>query len=863
MEKLRIANGIWWVEIPEADLRILCGCPADAVKHLMKRGLIQERQRGGVTFETGPNAILLSDTSSQKGSFANLSEFPVLQMLYRQGMMIPNHPNNTGRRPMLIGLEDQVRSQSQYIFRGNYGLASEEELTAAGVEPPAAREMMRMKRWFAFGKIRPTEDLLDMRVVSGSAIELAPGVYVHRRGLNRYEFLSGGQSIEVDLNLGPAERYEPPYELGSRIIRREYFSVISVGEGDGWNVARPCMGSIVCFQGRLYLIDAGPNILYSLASLGISVNEIEGIFHTHCHDDHFAGLTSLVRSDRRLRSYAAPWVRASIQKKLSALMGIDARRFSRLFDVHDLVSGEWNPVDGMEVRPVESPHPVETTILTFRAFWEGGYKTYAHLADLASIAVLDQMTTADAHQDGISPQARDAFVREMLTPADLKKVDAGGGIIHGKAGDFAEDASGKIIFSHLGPPLTDVETEMGSLASFGQSEVLIPVRQEAYLTRTAYRYLRSYFPGVSGPELESLTNGELVQFNAGSIMIKKGEPTASIYLILSGAVEVPARKEGFRNRLSAGALAGEISGYLGEASQRTFRADSAVTALQIPCETYRTFVHRNWLEETVRRVHGNRRILFNSRLLGDMTAFNAQSAIALVMEKRTAAKGAIIPHSGAAEVLLLSEGEVCLASGGLILETLSPGDFWGEAQALGGTPLCEARAVTNATYFAIPAASMEDLPSVQWNLLESYDRRMKKLRTTFRFEWKDFYKVGVSEIDDQHHRLFALMGELSDCVEMEDPAGACAGKSADLLAYARTHFTNEERMLAARGYPRLEEQHREHSMLLAELEQLIQSSGMPQTRERSPGEFFKDWLISHTLLEDRRFSSFMHDKQVG
>ena len=31
-------HGVWWVEIAAANLRILCGCPADAVKHLMKRG---------------------------------------------------------------------------------------------------------------------------------------------------------------------------------------------------------------------------------------------------------------------------------------------------------------------------------------------------------------------------------------------------------------------------------------------------------------------------------------------------------------------------------------------------------------------------------------------------------------------------------------------------------------------------------------------------------------------------------------------------------------------------------------------------------------------------------------------------------
>jgi hemerythrin len=41
------------------------------------------------------------------------------------------------------------------------------------------------------------------------------------------------------------------------------------------------MGSIVLFQGRVYLIDAGPNIDHALTALGIGVNEIDGIFHTH------------------------------------------------------------------------------------------------------------------------------------------------------------------------------------------------------------------------------------------------------------------------------------------------------------------------------------------------------------------------------------------------------------------------------------------------------------------------------------------------------------------------------------------------------------------------------------------------------
>ena len=92
----RVTTGVYWIQVPEAGLYILCGSPPDVVKHLMLKGYIAEERRDGVDCETGPNVILLSDILVQNGSFANLAEFPVLQMLYRQGLILPGHPNNTG-----------------------------------------------------------------------------------------------------------------------------------------------------------------------------------------------------------------------------------------------------------------------------------------------------------------------------------------------------------------------------------------------------------------------------------------------------------------------------------------------------------------------------------------------------------------------------------------------------------------------------------------------------------------------------------------------------------------------------------------------------------------------------------------------
>ena len=151
IRQITVTPGVEWVEVEQADLRILCGCPADIVKHLMRRGLIVQTVAGDRPCETGPNAILISDVMLQGGAFANLAEFPVLQMLYRQGLILPNHPNNTGQKPLLIGIPPQVEAQLSYIHRGNYGLTSKDELMAAGLREEAAEEMMRIKLHFAFG----------------------------------------------------------------------------------------------------------------------------------------------------------------------------------------------------------------------------------------------------------------------------------------------------------------------------------------------------------------------------------------------------------------------------------------------------------------------------------------------------------------------------------------------------------------------------------------------------------------------------------------------------------------------------------------------------------------------------------------
>jgi hemerythrin len=438
----KVTTGVFWVQVPEAGLSILCGSPEDVVKHLMLRGYIAEETRPGAPCETGPNVILLSDLMLQNGRFANMAEFPVLQMLYRQGMILPNHPNNTGRKPIIVGSRQQVDAQLRYIYRGNYGLATEEELCAAGLSKEEAQRHIALKLGFAFGNIRPSEELLDCRIVEGDKpVEISDGVTIRRLALNRFEFAYQGRTSQVDLNLAPGESYEAPYTLGQHRIEPQYFGIVHSGEGDGWDVRRQSMGSVVMYQGRYYLMDAGPNILDTLKSLGIDVVEIDGIFQTHAHDDHFAGLTALLASGRRVKYYTTPLVRHSVMRKLSALLSIDEALFGELFDVRDLELDKWNDCDGMEVMPMPSPHPVENCIFLMRVRDDEAYKTYAHWADIVSLDILRRMLTKSPAREVLGADYLEKVRAIYLKPATVKKIDAGGGMIHGEPLDFAEDTA--------------------------------------------------------------------------------------------------------------------------------------------------------------------------------------------------------------------------------------------------------------------------------------------------------------------------------------------------------------------------------------------------------------------------------------
>lgn len=725
IEKILITDGIYLISIPKIDLQILCGSPADIVKHLAQKGFIISIEKNGVAYQTGPNAILLSDINVQNGSISNLCEFPILQMLYKQGMLIPNHPNNNGTKPILIGSKQQVESQIQYIYRGNYGLVSEEEIQETGISKDKAKEMMRMKLKFAFGQIKDTHELIQSVIVEDNkTAKIKDGATIKREALNEFTISYKDESVKINLTLKENQTYSSPYNLGFYDIHREYFAIIHSGQGDGWDIHRPSMSSILMYQGKIYLIDAGPNIQNILQSLGIGLNEICGIFHTHTHDDHFAGITSLLQTDHNIKYYATPLVRATVAKKLSALLGIDEEQFENYFDVHDLEFDKWNDIEGLEVKPIFSPHPIETNLFIFRTIWNEGYQTYAHFADIASFSVLEDMVTEDKNAFGISKEFFEQTKKEYLQKVLLKKIDIGGGMIHGDAKDFVKDESSKIVLAHTSSSkLTQTQKSIGSGAPFGAVDILIPDRQDV-LRRNVYYHLMSHFPSLLKDQTKILMNCEIKTFNPESILLREYKPNDAVYLILTGNVEMIEFETSESKMIPAGAFIGDINVLLNIPLHKTYRAISYVKALEIPTKLFTSFIEKNNLHEVIGERITKFEILNDFKLFSDFLSFPIQNKIAKSLQFCHYEQGdKIIKEDDEVFLYLIITGTVQRIKGDTKLNIIKRNDFFGEEQMMPNKKgSFQYIAIQPVTLYKVPHATIEHIPIISWKLFEAYQK---------------------------------------------------------------------------------------------------------------------------------------------
>ena len=84
-----------------------------------------------------------------------------------------------------------------------------------------------------------------------------------------------------------------------------------------------------------------------------------------------------------------------------------------------------------------------------------------------------------------------------------------------------------------------------------------------------------------------------------------------------------------------------------------------------------------------------------------------------------------------------------------------------------------------------------------------------------------------------------------------------------LVNYTLTHFSSEEKLMTAHGYPEFAHHKAEHAALIKKVQELgkkLQEGQISLTIEMS--DFLSDWVKNHILKEDKAYIPFFKSKNV-
>ncbi|MCD6292327.1 MAG: bacteriohemerythrin [Deltaproteobacteria bacterium] len=129
--------------------------------------------------------------------------------------------------------------------------------------------------------------------------------------------------------------------------------------------------------------------------------------------------------------------------------------------------------------------------------------------------------------------------------------------------------------------------------------------------------------------------------------------------------------------------------------------------------------------------------------------------------------------------------------------------------------------------------------------------------------WSDSLKNGVSEFDNQHHRLVDLINELYKAMKTGRGNEVIVKVLDELVDYTGTHFAAEERLMLEHKYPDYDNHIVIHQEFVAKVVDFQKKFKLGEaTLSLDLLEFLKDWLIAHIKGIDRKYGPFFNGKGV-
>ena len=129
--------------------------------------------------------------------------------------------------------------------------------------------------------------------------------------------------------------------------------------------------------------------------------------------------------------------------------------------------------------------------------------------------------------------------------------------------------------------------------------------------------------------------------------------------------------------------------------------------------------------------------------------------------------------------------------------------------------------------------------------------------------WMNEFSVGVTEMDEQHKKLIAMINLLIADQKTLTAPETIARLLTEMTDYAQEHFRAEEYLMSEYGYDKKDKQVVMHEEFIRKTRAFYSSADIgPNTLSVALLEYLKTWLIGHILKDDMEYKEFFKSRGV-
>jgi hemerythrin len=213
------------------------------------------------------------------------------------------------------------------------------------------------------------------------------------------------------------------------------------------------------------------------------------------------------------------------------------------------------------------------------------------------------------------------------------------------------------------------------------------------------------------------------RFNPETIILREGEESDYVNVVLTGNVEMIKSDEHIHSSLSSGALLGEDTALHGLPSMQTYRASNFVWCLRIPRSLYRAFVTNNDLFGEISRLQERREFLQRTVLFEEAISYGVLNRVAAASELGFFESGAKADNLSAETLKIVESGQVLLGDGSGVQASFDAGSFFGEERLFGEDFSYNIEFGQATHLLELPFDVIGEIPIVRWKLFESMTGR--------------------------------------------------------------------------------------------------------------------------------------------